>query len=452
MRGLAAVVAPAAESARTISEWDVPWNRSVLAGGSNITELTAFNLSAVWASQTLIADAGATLPVGQYRKQGEMRERVELAAWLEKPNPETTRINYETQRLLSLLGWGNSYALLLREGGVTDPRAPVKARYIVDPWRVRPFRSPKTGELLYDVNGKTYLAAQVQHVPGYVRPGELCGMSVIEHARRSLGLGAQAEAFGEKFYQNGVTANVAIEMPQMPGDVQDAVVNKIRETVADRYAGAGNAFRPLVLMGGTTAKALSITPNDAQFLETRKFQVTEIARWFRVPPHMIGDVEKSTSWGTGIEQQTLGFAKFTLEPWINRLEEADSALLPAGEFIKYNLNAYARADLKTRYEVHEIAVRAGLAVPDERRALEDEPPMIGGAMARLPLNTSLLTDATAQFDPATGNLVGALIRAGYDPADVLKVLGLPDIKHTGLVPVTVSGPDGPTQGAPNGTQ
>lgn len=402
MRGFAAAAAAVPE-ARTIDTWDIPWNRSVLAGGSTITEITAFNLSAVWACQTLIADAIATLPVDTYRKSGTVREPTSPPVWVSNPNPDMGRIDYETQRLLSLLGYGDAYSLLVRSGGSTDPRAPVVQRRIVDPWRVRPFRAPTTGELLYDVNGKTYLASQVQHVRGYVRPGDLCGMSVIEHARRSLGLGAQAEAFGEKFYQNGVTANVALEMPQMPADVQGDVIDKMRETVADRYAGSGNAFRPLVLMGGTTAKTLSINPQDAQFLETRKFQVEEIARWFRVPPHMIGDLDRSTSWGTGIEQQTLGFAKFTLQPWIARLEEADSALLTRPQFLRYNLNAFLRADLLTRYRAYALGRAGGWLSANDVRGTEDEPPIDGGDIYLAPLNMAdlQLFDGGLPADNAT---------------------------------------------------
>ncbi len=403
MRGLVALASAPADTQR-ISEWDIPWNRSVLQGSSGINEITAFNLSAVWASETLITDAIATLPVDTYRKTETGREATSPPGWVENPNPDMGRIDYDTQRLLSLLGWGNAYSLLVRKDGSKDPRSPVTQRWIADPWRCRLFRDPKTGTKLLDVNGKSYLPAQYQHVPGYVRPGELAGMSVIENARRSLGLGSSAEKFGEAFYDNGVTSQVSIEMPQMPADVQPAVVEQIRETVAAKYAGGANAYKPLLLMGGTTAKTLSISPTDAQFLETRKFQVTEIARWFRVPPHMIGDVEKSTSWGTGIEQQTLGFAKFTLQPWIARLEAADSALLTRPQFIRFNMNAFLRADLLTRYRAYAMGRAAGILSADEPREWEDLAPIPddGGKVFLQPLNmidVLKADEALAQSDP-----------------------------------------------------
>ncbi len=172
----------------------------------------------------------------------------------------------------------------------------------------------------------------------------------------------------------------------MPAELNDDVIEKTRDMVASRYTGKGNAGRPLVLFGGTTAKALSINPVDAQFLETRKFQVTDIARWFRVPPHMIGDVEKSTSWGTGIEQQTLGFAKFTLQPWIARLEAADSALLTRPQFLRFNLNAFLRADLLTRYRAYALGRAGGWLSANDIRVHEDDPRIDGGDVYLAPLN------------------------------------------------------------------
>ena len=359
----------------------------------DVNEITAFNLSTVWACETLITDAIATLPVDTYRKTSDgTRESTIPPAWVENPNPDMGRIDYDTIRMLSLLSHGDSYSLLVRENGSTDPRVPVVQRFPVDPWRVQPYRLPAAGGLGYMIGGKPYLRSQVQHIRGYVQVGDpfLRGMSVITHARRSLGLGASAEAFGENFYRNGLSSQVAIEMPQMPADVQDDVINQLRDTIEDRYGGAGNAYRPLVLTGGTKASTLSISPSDAQMLETRKFQVAEVARWFRVPPHMVGDVEKSTSWGTGINEQTLGFAKYTLQPWIRRLEAADSALLTRPQFVKYNLDAFVRSDLLTRYQAYALGWGRWLCTNDIRK-LEDEPPIDGGDVFLAPLNMADVT-------------------------------------------------------------
>lgn len=131
---------------------------------------------------------------------------------------------------------------------------------------------------------------------------------------------------------------------------------------------------------------MSVTPHDAQFLETRQFQIEEIARWFRVPPHMIGQIDKQSSWGTGIEQQGLGFVRYTLMPWIARLEAADSALLQSPRYVKYNTDALVRADIKTRYEVYGIARQWGLKSANDILRLEDEQPIDNGDIYLQPLN------------------------------------------------------------------
>jgi len=173
-------------------------------------------------------------------------------------------------------------------------------------------------------------------------------------------------------------------------------IERISDKIKQWYAGAKNAGKPLVLTGGTTWQPMSVTPHDAQFLETRQFQIEEIARWFRVPPHMIGQIDKESSWGTGIEQQGLGFVRYTLMPWIARLEAADSALLQSPRYVKYNTDALIRADIKTRYEVYAIARQWGLKSANDILRLEDEQPIDNGDIYLQPLNfTEAGTDPSA---------------------------------------------------------
>jgi HK97 family phage portal protein len=364
------------DAEQRISEFDIPWGRGATTTAA-INEITSFNLSAVWACQTLIADSIATLPVDTYRKADDRREPTDPPRWVEHPNPETNRIDYDTQRMFSLLGWGNAYSLLTRRDGAVAETAPVVERWLLDPWRVSVQRSG--GELEYRVDGVRVPTSQIQHVRGYTRPGCYEGMSLIEHARLSFGLSTNAETFGSQFFNNGVAASGVLEMEQMPAETEDAILDKIRDQVASRYAGAGNAGRPMILLGGTKWKQITINPQDAQFLETRKFQIEEICRWFRVPPHKVQQITDNASQGggKGLETQNGEFAQDGLLPWVVRLEAADSALLPGKQFMRYNLNAYVRADIKTRHEVYQIRRNIGMANADELRALEDEQP-IGG--------------------------------------------------------------------------
>jgi HK97 family phage portal protein len=215
---------------------------------------------------------------------------------------------------------------------------------------------------------------------GYSLPGALTGMSVIEHARQSVEVGLNAETFGSMFFENGVVPSGVLEIPQLPADASKDVVERLRETFAERYAGTGNARKPVVLTGGTKWNQITVNPSDAQFLETRQFQIEEVARWFRVPPHEIQHITNNASQGggRGLETQSLMLAQRTLLPWTVRLEQADSALLPRGEYLRLNLNGFVRADIKTRHEVYQIRRNIGMSNADELRALEDENP-IGSA-------------------------------------------------------------------------
>jgi len=361
---------------RALTDWG-PWGDAVILS-SGVNEHTALALSAVWACQTLIADAVSSFPVGTYRKSGGTRTETTPPPWLSAPNPETLAVDYETQRVLSLLGWGNAYSLLVRQDGLHhDPSAPVRERWNLDPAQVDVRREQNT--LRYYVAGQPVPFAAIQHVRGYTAPGHVKGLPVIEMARRSMSLARNAEEFGENFYDNSANPSMVLEAPQMPADMQSEVVDRMRDEFAKRYSGVDNSGKPLMLLGGTTAKQVMVDPEKAQFLETRKFQVSEIARWYRVPPHMIGDVDKSTSWGTGIEQQALGFIRFTLLPWLTRLEQADSALLGrSGEFVRYNVSGLERADLTTRYQAYQQGRLNGWLNADDIREKEDEPPLPDG--------------------------------------------------------------------------
>ena len=375
MRGLASLVAP---ETRAINDTDFPWTSQTRAGVVNVTETSALTYSAVWACQTLIADSIATLPVDVYRKTSDGRVEVDPPGWVTKPNPQTRRADYETQRLMSLLGWGNSYSLLVRKSGSSDPMDPVLERWVIDPHRV--YVTGDINGVAYMVDGQRVPNGNMHHVRGYTLPGAICGLSVVAQARQSMGLGLSAEESAAKFYANGVTPSGALSVPALPAEANKDVVERLRESFSERYAGTGNAHKPVVLTGGTTWTQITLNPVDAQFLESRQWQVEEIARWYRVPPHEIQHITDNASQGggKGIEAQSLLLAQRTLLPWTVRLEEADSELLPRGQYVKWNLNAFVRADIKTRHEVYAIRRNIGMSNADELRALEDERPIPDG--------------------------------------------------------------------------
>jgi HK97 family phage portal protein len=218
------------------------------------------------------------------------------------------------------------------------------------------------------------------HIPGLSWPGKLKGISPLEAARHLVGAGLGSQEYAERFYGQGMHQSGVIEAED---DLTIEQAKEVKQDFQRITGGLRKAHLPAVLVKAKW-NPMTVSPEQAQFLETRAFSGNEIARFFRVPPHMIADVEKSTSWGTGIEQQGIGFVTYTLAPWLTRLEQAYSTFLlnrpfQRNAFVKFNVNGLMRGDIKTRFETYQIARQNGLMNADEIRALEDQPPLPDGA-------------------------------------------------------------------------
>lgn len=376
---------------RTVTTADVPW--TTLSGGTD--DATGLSLSAVWACQTLIADSVASLPRDTYRKKSDgTRTETSPPVWVERPNPVMLPVDFETQRLLSILGWGNSYCLLVKRDGMVEER-----------WPLAPWSVSVTGSVanpIYRVNGQIVPTGNIQHVPAQRLPGALKGMSVVEQAARTISIQENAEEYGENFFEHGAVASGVLEIPALPADVSSEVVDRLRDSFMSRHSGKGNAGRPMALTGGTKWSQVSIDPAAAQFLETRRFQTEEVCRWYRVPPHEIQHIAEHASQGggQGIEQMSIRFAQRTLLPWTIRFEQSDSQLLPRGQFLRFNVDASIRATLKERFEVHKIAVDTGMATPNGRLDLEDAEHVPGGDAVRVPVNIRLIEDGDPLNPPS----------------------------------------------------
>lgn len=201
---------PREDEQRGLTDWG-PWSPG---GVTAVNEVTAFNLSGVWACETLIADAIATMPVDTYRKTSDGRVPLGNPRWIDQPNEFTNKIDYDTQRILSLLGWGGSTALLFRKDGSTDPMAPIVGRQTIDPWRVdiRDY----AGKARVFIDGKMIPEAWVQYIPGYRLPGSMKGMSVIANAHGGLTAGLAAEELAKNIYENGLNTSGVVSIPGMP--------------------------------------------------------------------------------------------------------------------------------------------------------------------------------------------------------------------------------------------
>ncbi|MCM1381311.1 MAG: phage portal protein, partial [Muribaculaceae bacterium] len=291
-----------------------------------------------------------------------------------EPNPEMTSFVFRETLMTHLLLWGNAYAQIIRSG-----KGEILALYPLMPDRMNVDRDER-GRLYYEytvspddapINKKSTVKlppSDMLHIAGLGFDG-LVGYSPIAMAKNAVGLAIAAEEYGSKFYANGATPSGILEYP---GTVKEP--EKVRESWNAGFGGSSNSHKIAVLEEGMKYTPISISPNEAQFLKTRKFQINEIARIFRVPPHMVGDLEKSSF--SNIEQQSLEFVKYTLDPWLMRWEQAMSRALfsqneKAEYFIKFNVDGLLRGDYESRMKGYSIGIQNGFMSPNDVRTLEN---------------------------------------------------------------------------------
>lgn len=347
--------------------------------GKSVTERSSMQMTAVYSCVRILAEAVAGLPLHlyKYNESGGKERAAENQLYFllhDEPSPEMTSFVFRETLMTHLLLWGNAYAQLIRNG-----KGEVIALYPLMPNRMTVDRDNK-GRLYYQYwRGKDEAKlsrdnivilqpSDVLHIPGLGFDG-LVGYSPIAMAKNAVGMAIACEEYGAKFFANGATPGGILEHP---GIVKDPA--RVRESWNAVYQGSGNAHRIAVLEEGMKYTPIGISPEQAQFLETRKFQINEIARIFRVPPHMVGDLEKSSF--SNIEQQSLEFVKYTLEPWLVRWEQAMvRSLLSKTEkeqyFIKFNVDGLLRGDYESRMNGYAIGRQNGWLSANDIRELED---------------------------------------------------------------------------------
>lgn len=372
--------------------------------GEVVSETSALALSSVWACVNLISGTGATLPCMVYRTDSEGRRKVDKSHKLyrvlhDSPNYDQTAVDFWEWIFASIELRGNAYARVSRDStGQVIALDPVPADI------VSVERQPN-GMLEYSwtQDGKSYKAKDrdIFHVRGF-GGDPLGGLSTLQYARAAFGLAqAQDKAAGAVF-KNGLRPSGVLSFKEWLKPDQREVAEK---RMAEKYVGAQNAGRPMVLEGGVEWKALTITPEDAQMLESRSFSLEEICRFFGVPPFMIGHTEKSTSWGTGIEQQTIGFQKFTLRRRLKRIEQAiEKQLLTdkdraAGVTVEFNLDGLLRGDSTSRAQFYQTMTQIGAMTINEVCKLENLEPKAGGDVPRVQMQNVPITEV-GNDDPA----------------------------------------------------
>nr|DAU65376.1 MAG TPA: Portal [Caudoviricetes sp.] len=394
---------------------DKPANKAADAGysflfgrttsGKPVNETTAMQTTAVYACVRILSEAIASLPVHVYQyKDGGGKEMVidhPLYQVLhDEPNPEMTSFVFRETLMSHLLIWGNAYAQIIRDGA-----GRVLGLYPLLPNKMDVQRDDK-GEIYYvysrssdeNPNFKEYGDIKLQkedvlHIPGLGFDG-LIGYSPIAMAKNAVGMTLACEEYGASFFANGANPGGVLEHP---GVLKDP--SKVRDSWNAVYRGTSNAHKIAVLEEGMKYQQVGIPPEEAQFLETRKFQINEIARLYRIPPHMVGDLEKSSF--SNIEQQSLEFVKYTLDPWVIRWEQSlQKALLLPGEkgkyFIKLNVDGLMRGDYQSRMNGYSIGRQNGWLSANDIREMEDMNPIPdedGGNLYLINGNLCKLADA-----------------------------------------------------------
>lgn len=372
--------------------------------GKHVTERSAMQMTAVYSCVRVLSEAVAGLPLHLYRYTGNGSKEKAIDHPLysllhDEPNPEMTSFVFRETLMTHLLLWGNAYAQIIRNG-----KGEVIALYPLMPNRMTVDRD-ENGALYYEyitsdddahtMKGSTVRLSprDILHIPGLGFDG-LVGYSPIAMAKNAIGMAIACEEYGAKFFSNGAAPSGVLEHP---GILKDPA--RIRESWQQTFGGSGNAHKVAVLEEGMKYTPISINPQEAQFLETRKFQIDEIARIFRIPPHMIGDLDHSTF--SNIEQQSLEFVKYTLDPWVCRWEQAMRKALLSDEekkdyFFKFNVDGLLRGDYASRMSGYATARQNGWMSANDIRELENLdliPEEEGGDLYLINGNMTKLSDA-----------------------------------------------------------
>ena len=380
------------------------------SSGKSVSQTSALSVTAVYSCVRILSEAIAGLPLHTYKckSNGGKEKAIDHPLYFilhDEPNPEMTSFVFRETMMSHLLLWGNAYAQILRNG-----KGDVIALYPLAPNRMTVDRA-SNGRIYYTYStsdddnpklkskGQVYLKAEdVLHIPGLGFDG-LVGYSPIAMARNAIGMAMACEEYGAKFFANGASPSGVLEHPSTIKNP-----DKLRESWNSLFKGSSNSHQIAVLEEGLKYQPVSISPNEAQFLETRKFQINEIARIFRIPPHMIGDLEKSSF--SNIEQQSLEFVKYTLDPWVTRWEQSICRRLfkdseKAEYFVKFNVDGLLRGDYQSRMNGYATGRQNGWLSANDIRELENMnqiPDELGGNLYLVNGSMTKLEDAGAFAD------------------------------------------------------
>lgn len=384
-----------------------PWLERIIGGaptasGVRVDEQTALRMIAVWACVRVISETVAALPMPVYRRLSRGRERVyDHRAYRllnQQPNPEVTPMVFREAVTAHALTWGNGFIYVLRERYTGDP----DSLWLLLPDRTHPVRVGPERRLMYrtrlpDGTQVDIPPRDIIHIAGLGFDG-LVGYSPIRMAMEAIGAGLAAEEFANRFYSQGTHIGGIVEIP---GALSETAQKRLSESIKETHQGLGRSHLFMILEEGVKYHKIGIPPNEAQFLETRKFQAEEIARLYRVPLHKIGLMDRSTF--SNIEQQAIEFVTDTILPWCRRWEQAVNVRLfdereQREYYAEHLIDGIMRGDMKTRYDSYAIGRQWGWLSANDVREKENMNPIEGGDIYMVPLNMMPATMAATESD------------------------------------------------------
>ena len=398
--------------------------------GTVVNSDTAMQLNAVFAAVSLISDTISTLPIDAYiRSQGARYALRPRPVWVTKPDVDTTKEAFYGSAIVSLLLEGNVFIRVFR-----NTRGEIVDMKVLNPIDVDIKRNGQ-GRLIFNVKGAERALTQdeIVFIPDVVKPGSVRGISRVEALKENFGLASALEKYAARFFGSGTQTSGVLEVP---GNLTSEQAKSMQEAFDSRHRGWARAHKTAIITGGAQYKPTNVPNDQAQFLDSRRMAVEDVARAFNIPPHLLG--LPGTNTYASVEQNNIAFVTHTLRPIAQKIEGALTALLAEetgkeAAFVKFSLDGLLRADVNTRTEAYARGLQAGYYKINDVRRFEDLEPIDdpSAETVRVPLANVNVDAADLSAMSAKVDMAQRLIQVGFDPADVMAKLELPDITHTG---------------------
>lgn len=399
--------------------------------GVRIDSGTALHVNPVFAAVSLISDTISTLPVDAYiRRDGARFAFRPRPSWITKPDVDTTKEAFYGSIIVSLLLDGNAFIRLY-----SNQSGEIVNMTVLNPMDVEIKRNG-IGQVGFVIKEEKRMLSsdEIVFIPDVVRPGHIRGVSRVEALKENFGLAKALENYAAKFFGSGTQTSGVIEID---GNLTADQAKVMQEAFDSRHKGWAKAHKTAILSGGAKYKPTNVPNDQAQFLDSRRMAVEDVARAFNIPPHLLG--LPGTNSYASVEQNNLAWVTHCLRPIVQKIEGALSPLMaryPGGEnaFIRFNLDGLLRADINSRMAAFSTGLQAGFLTINDVRRLEDLTPIMDPSAdtVRVPLANVNIDAADLSAQTERVDMAQRLIQVGFDPVDALEKLGLPAIDHTGV--------------------